>query len=91
MTRERISRILKLREMLLAFQIGLNLVNAAVVCVILESISGLDRQAWNSRQIQLYIYFDLLDDAPGVVCHQLGLLGIDLRAVGCGGFVETLN
>ena len=41
-TRERISNILKLREMLLSFQTGFNLVNAAVVCAILESISGLE-------------------------------------------------
>ena len=39
-TRERISRILELRKILLSFQIGFNLVNAAVVCAILESISG---------------------------------------------------
>ena len=39
-TRERISRILELREILLSFQTGL--VNAAVVCAILESISGLE-------------------------------------------------
>ena len=39
----------------------------------------------------LPVYFDLLVDADGFVCHQLGLLGIDLHAVGCGGFVETLN
>ena len=37
------------------------------------------------------VYFDLCVAAAGVVCHQLGLLGIDLHAVGCGGFVETLN
>ena len=41
-TRESISRILELRKMLLSFKTGLNLVNAAVVCVILESISGLE-------------------------------------------------
>ena len=41
-TRERISRILELREMLLSFQTGFNLVNAAVVCATLESISGLE-------------------------------------------------
>ena len=35
-------------------------------------------------------YFDLVY-AAGVVCHQLGLLGTDLHAVYCGGFVETLN
>ena len=39
-TRERISCILELREVLLSFQTGFNLVNAAVVCAILESISG---------------------------------------------------
>ena len=39
-TKERISRILGLREMLLSFQTGFSLVNAAVVCAILESISG---------------------------------------------------
>ena len=30
-------------------------------------------------------------DATGVDSHQLGLLGTDLHAVSCGGFVETLN
>ena len=37
----------------------------------------------------LSIHFDLCVDATGVVCHQLDLLGTDLHAVGCGGFVET--
>ena len=41
-TKERISRILELREILLSFQTGFNLVNSAVVCAILESISGLE-------------------------------------------------
>ena len=41
-TWERISRILELREILLSFQTGFNLVNAAVVCAILESIVGLE-------------------------------------------------
>ena len=41
-TRERISRILELRETLLSFQTGFNLVSAAVVCAIPESISGLE-------------------------------------------------
>ena len=40
-TRERISRNLELREMLL-FQTGLNPVNAAVVYTVLKSISGLE-------------------------------------------------
>ena len=41
-TRERISCIVELREILLSFTTGFNLVNAAVVCAILESISGLE-------------------------------------------------
>ena len=41
-TRERISRILELREILLSLQAGFSLVNAAVVCAVLESISGLE-------------------------------------------------
>ena len=41
-TREGISCILELSEILLLFQTGFNLVNAAVVCAILESISGLE-------------------------------------------------
>ena len=40
--RKYISRILELREILLSFKTGFNLVNAAVVCAILESISGLE-------------------------------------------------
>ena len=53
---ERISRILELREMLLSFQTGFNLVIAAVVCAILgsilESVSVLEHCAtW--AQIQL--------------------------------------
>ncbi|WP_419615089.1 hypothetical protein, partial [Thiolapillus sp.] len=41
-TRERISHILELREMLLSIQIGFSLVNAAVACAILHSYSGLE-------------------------------------------------
>ena len=41
-TREHISRILELREILLSFQTGFHIVNAAVVCAILESISRLE-------------------------------------------------
>ena len=40
-TRERIS-ILELKEILLSFQTCFSLVNAAVVCAILEGISGLE-------------------------------------------------
>ena len=41
-TRERISRILELREILLSIQTGFSFVNAAVAYAILESISGLE-------------------------------------------------
>ena len=41
-TRERISCILEQREILLSIQTGSNLVNAAVVCAVQESISGLE-------------------------------------------------
>ena len=92
-TREHISHILELREILLSFQTGFNLVNAAVACAILESISGFEPssviteprylEACDSLKL-LSIYFDLCVDATGVVCHQLGLLDTDLHAVGCG-------
>ena len=39
-------------------------------------------QACDSLKL-LSIYFDLYVDATGVVCHQLGLLGTDLHALGC--------
>ena len=41
-TREHISHILELREILLSFQNGFSLVNAAAACAIVESISGLE-------------------------------------------------
>ena len=79
---------------LLTFQTGFNFVSAAVVCAILESISGLEPSSVKTepRHLELVtIYFNLCVDATGVVCHQRGLLGTNLHAVGCGGFVETLN
>ena len=42
MTRERIGFILELKEILLSFQTGFNLVNVAVISAIVESISGLE-------------------------------------------------
>ena len=100
-TRERISRILELREILLSIQIGFSLVNAVVVCAILKSISDLEPSSVITEprylklvtvsSLCLFIHFDLCVDATGVVCHQLGLLGTDLHAVGCRGFVKTLN
>ena len=44
-TREHISRILELGEILLSIQTGFSLVNAAVVCAILEIISGLEHSS----------------------------------------------
>ena len=41
-TRERISRILELREILLSIKTGFSNVNVAVACVTLETISGLE-------------------------------------------------
>ena len=89
MRRERISHILELREMLLSFQTGFNLVNVAVVCAILESISGLGPSSviTEPRYLKacdclklLSVYFEPLVDATRVVHHQRGLLGTDLHA-----------
>ena len=41
-TRQCVSHILELKEILLSFQTGFSLVNAAVVCAVLRSISGLE-------------------------------------------------
>ena len=104
MTRERISRILELREILLSFQTGFNLVSAAVVCAILESMLGLEPSSGiteprylNLVTVSSFCPFTLISVLMPLVgfffffCHQLGLLGIDLHAVGCGGFVKMLN
>ena len=97
-TRECTSRILKLRETLLSLQTGFNLVNAAVVCAILESISGLEPSSdtVESRYLKFVtissfrpFILNLFADDAGVVCHHPGLLGTDLHAVACGGFVKV--
>ena len=41
-TGEHVSHILELRKILMLFQTGFNLVNAAAVCNIMESTSGLE-------------------------------------------------
>ena len=69
-TRERISLILKMREMLLLFQTDFNRVNAAVVCTILESISGMGPSSDTTEPR----YFDLFIDAAGVVIKVEGHL-----------------
>ena len=98
-TREPISRILELREILLSIQTGFSLVNAAVACAILESISGLEPSSviTEPRYLKLvtvssFCPFTLISVLMTLVLFvQLGLLGTDLHAVGCGGFVKTLN
>ena len=66
-TRERISRILELREILLSFQTGFNFVNAAVVCAILESISGLEPSSVKNEPMSnpveglLEVYEDMVE------------------------------
>ena len=89
-TRECISHILELREILLSFQTGFNLVNAAGLGTFISNDLVQVLEAFDSLKL-LSIYFDLCADATSVVCHQLGLLDTDLHAAGCGGFVETLN
>ena len=94
-TRERMSRIFELRIILLSFQTGFNLVNAAVVCAILESISGLEPSSvmTEPRYLKLvtvssFCPFTLISVLmPLVVFDQLGLLSTDLHTVGCGGYV----
>ena len=98
--RERISRILELKKKLLSIQTGFNVVNAAVICTVLKIISSLEPltdtteaqvlEACDSLKL-LTVYFDLLVDAAGVVCHKHGLRGTALHAIGCGGFAETLK
>ena len=69
------NHIFELREILLSIQTGFSLVNAAVVCAILESISGLEPSSviTEPRYLKLVtvkllsIHFDLCVDATGVV------------------------
>ena len=88
------------REILLSFQTGFSLISAAVVCAILESVSGLEPSSVMTEPrylkvvaVSSFCLFTLISVLMPlvVVCHQLGLLGTDLHAVGCGGFVETHN
>ena len=62
-TSERISRILELREILLSFQTGFNLVNAAVVCAILECISTINHQPTYTMYITMKSVTQALGEA----------------------------
>ena len=68
-TRERISRTLELREILLSIQTGFSLVNAAVVCAILEWVGTLLAHVLEACDCLklLPVCVDLLVDAAGVV------------------------
>ena len=84
--------------LVLAFQTGFNFANAAVVCAILDSISGLEPLSaiTEPRYLKIvtvsrFCQFNLCIDTTGVVCHQPGVFGTNLHATGCGGFVKTTN
>ena len=99
LTRERISCILEPREIPLSFQTGFNLVSAAVVCAILESVSSLEPLSviTEPRYLKLMTVSSfcpltlIRGNATGVICHQLGLLGTDFHAIVCGGFVDKFS
>ena len=61
-TRERFSCILELREILMSNQTDFNLVNAAVVCAILESISDLEPSSVITEPRYLKLVFHSQDD-----------------------------
>ena len=99
-TREHISRVLELKEILLSIQIGFSLDNAAVACAILESISGLEPLSviTEPRYLKLvtvssFCPFTLISVLMPLMLFVISnyLLGTDLHAVGCGGFVKMLN
>ena len=79
------------KEIPLSFKTSFNLVNAAVVCAILESISASEPSSDTTepRYLKLvtvssfcpFTLIDLFVDAAGDICHQFGLLGTDLHAV----------
>ena len=87
-TRESTSRTLELGEILISFQTGSNLVNAAVACAILESISGLEPLSVIKEPgylklvtVSRFCPFTLISVLmPHVL---LGLLSTDINFVGC--------
>ena len=98
-TRERISRILELREILLSIQIGFSLVNAAVACAILQSNSGLEPSSviTEPRCLKLvtvssFCPFTLISVLIPLVLFVISLVFSALiHAIGYGGFVKALN
>ena len=99
-TRECISRILELREILLSIQTGFRLVNIAVVCAILEGISGLEPSSNTTERrflklvtVLSFCSFSLISLLMLLVLFVISFafLGTNLQAVGGGDFVEALN
>ena len=91
-TRERISRILELREILLSIQTGFSRVNAAVVCAILESISGLEPSSiiTESRYVKLVTVSSFCPFTLISVLMTLALFVISLVFLGTDlGFLGT--
>ena len=95
-TRERISRILELKKILLSFQTGFSVVNAAVVCAILESISGLEPSSVITKPgylklvtVSSFCPFTLITVLMPLVLFVISLVFVARRQ--CGGFVEMLN
>ena len=94
-TRERISRILERSETLLSFHTCFNLVNAAVACAILESISGLEPSSDTTEPrylklvaVSCFCPFTLNSLLMRLMffCHQFGLFGTVLLSVGLEAF-----
>ena len=90
LTRKCINRILELREVLLSFQTGFNLANAAVVCAVLESILGLEPSSVITEPrylkfvtVSSFCPFTLISVLIPLVLFviSIGLLGTDLHAV----------
>ena len=85
-TKEHISCILELREMLLSFKL------VSTLSVMLSSVlSRRVSHAWNP----CHKFVTVLSFCPftliSVLMPLIGLLGTDLHAVGCEGFVATPN
>ena len=85
---EHVSLILEVREIFLSFQIGFSLVNAAVICAILESISGLEPSSVISEAKYLKLV-TVSSFCPFTLISLLMLL--ELFVINFGGFVETLS
>ena len=99
-TRERISHMWELREILLQIQTGFILVNASVVCAILESILGLkpssvitDPNYFKLVTVSSLYPFTLIIVLLPLVLFVISLVVWALTSLpySVEGFVETLN